>query len=43
MTGAVTASEVTGIEISTFSLSSSMYCLQCFETVGWASGRASGL
>jgi len=19
------------------------YCLQCFDTVGWASGRASGL
>jgi len=21
----------------------SLHCLQCFDTVGWASGRASGL
>jgi len=28
---------------SVFSLSEYASCLQCFDTVGWAAGRASGL
>jgi len=28
---------------SIFSLIQMCYCLQCFDTVGWVAGRASGL
>jgi len=32
----------TSLKVSDFSFSS-FSCLQCFDTVGWAAGRASGL
>jgi len=32
-----------GIKIRLQFSSSYSYCLQCFEAVGWAAGRASGL
>jgi len=36
---------ISGVHVRTFIVSVTCYlfCLQCFDTVGWAPGRASGL
>jgi len=36
---------ISGVHVCTFIVSVTCYlfCLQCFDTVGWAPGRASGL
>ena len=33
----------TAVSVYAFSAMPSVLCLQCFDTVGWATGRASGL